>query len=94
MILASGFLYELVGPVCAKLALYLSGSYSDKLEDIVPVEEQGKSSLELLIERIHKIQEEIPDPISEEEHAFSEAAEEHYAATMLARSRGQNRRRI
>lgn len=94
VILASGILYELVGPICAKLSLYLSGSYSDKLEDIVPVEEQGKSSLELLIERIHKIQEEIPDPISEEEHAFSEAAEEHYAATMLARSRGQNRRRI
>jgi len=95
VILASGILYELIGPVCAKLSLYLSGSYSDKLEDIVPVEEpDGRSTLELLIERIHKIQEEIPAPVSEEEYAFSEAAEEHYSATMLTRSRGRNRRKL
>lgn len=94
VILASGILYELVGPVLAKLSLYLSGSYSDRLEDIVPVIEQGRSSLELLIERIHKIQEEIPEPISEEERAFSEAAEEQYSAVAFARSRGSNRRKI
>lgn len=96
VVLASGIMYELVGPVCAKLSLYLSGSYSNKLEDIVTVEEQGgKTSLELLIERIHKIQEEIPDPINEDEHAFLEAAEEHYAAVMRSHVRTpQNRRRL
>lgn len=94
VILASGILYELVGPVCAKLSLYLSGSYSNKLEDIVEVEEQGgKSSLELLIERIHKIQEDIPDPVNEDEHAFSEAAEEHYAELMRSRIRNYKNRR-
>ena len=96
VILASGIMYELVGPVCAKLSLYLSGSYSNKLEDIVTVEEhEEKSSLELLIERIQKIQTEIPDPINEEEHAFSEAAEEHYAAVMRSHIRTpQNRRKV
>ena len=65
IILAASVLYELVGPVCAKLSLYLSGSYSTKLEEIVQVEEktdegEQKSSLEILIERIQKIQQELP----------------------------------
>ncbi len=82
IILASCVLYELIGPACAKLALYLSKSYSTKLEDLVPVEEktaQGtqKSPLELLIERVQKIQRELAqEPASEEERAFTEAAEE------------------
>ena len=88
IILASSVLYELIGPACAKLALYLSKSYSNKLEDIVelPVEEDApqKTEVELLIERIQKIQQELPkhnDPFYEEELAFSEAAEEHYMRT-------------
>ncbi len=91
IILASSILYELVGPVCAKLSLYLSGSYSTKLEEIVQVEEttalgEQKSSLELLIERIHKIQEELPkNTVSEEEQAFTSAAEEHFNSQMTAR---------
>ncbi len=84
IILASSVLYELIGPACAKLALYLSGSYSEKLEDLVQVEptaadEPPKTELELLIERIQKIQQELPahniDP-SEEELAFTKAAQE------------------
>ncbi len=88
IILASSVLYELIGPGCAKLALYLSGSYSNQLEEIAPVEEtdaQGepKTQLELLIERIQKIQEELPShAVSEEERAFTEAAEEQYRATV------------
>ena len=35
VILASSVLYELIGPACAKLSLYLSKSYSNKLEEIV-----------------------------------------------------------
>lgn len=88
IILASSVLYELIGPACAKLSLYLSKSYSNKLEDIVelPVEEGApeKTEVELLIERIQKIQKELPkhnDPFYEDELAFSEAAEEHYLRT-------------
>lgn len=83
VILASSVLYELVGPGCAKLALYLSHSYSNKLEDIAPVDEttetgEAKSSVELLIERIQKIQSDLArEAESEEETAFTEAAEEH-----------------
>ena len=84
IILASSVLYELVGPVCAKLSLYLSKSYSTKLEEIVTVEEttnsgEKKTSLELLIERIQKIQEELPGhEINEDEQAFTNAAMEHF----------------
>lgn len=65
IILASSVLYELIGPGCAKLALYLSHSYSTKLEELVDVEEPAeeapkKTELELLIERIQKIQQELP----------------------------------
>lgn len=85
IILASSVLYELIGPGCAKLALYLSKSYSTKLEDLtadieIP-EEKKQSELELLIERIQAIQKELPkrnDLISEEEEAFTQAAEEQY----------------
>lgn len=89
IILASSVLYELIGPGCAKLALYLSKSYSDKLEDLVPEsevteEEEKKTEIELLIDRIHKIQEELPEHgenvLSDEEQAFLDAAEEQYAS--------------
>lgn len=88
VILASSVLYELIGPACAKLALYLSGSYSTKLEDLAPVEATTptgapKTAVELLIERIKKIQETIPPHelhSHDEEAAFTEAAEEQYAA--------------
>lgn len=93
IILASSVLYELIGPGCAKLALYLSKSYSTKLEDVAPVEEvtesgQRKTDVELLIERIRKIQKELPEHdtgMSEEEAAFTEAAEEHLAQTQAQR---------
>lgn len=88
IILASSVLYELIGPACAKLALYLSGSYSTKLEDLAPVDAttptgEPKTAVELLIERIKKIQETIPPHelhSHDEEAAFTEAAEEQYAA--------------
>ncbi len=81
VILASSVLYELIGPGCAKLSLYLSKSYSDKLEDLVPEESlpkgEEKTACELLIQRIQKIQEELAqESVNEEEHAFTEAAEE------------------
>ena len=84
IILASSVLYEMIGPACAKLSLYLSGSYSTKLEDLTDVAEtdrcgKPRSEFEILTERIKKIQEAIPEySISEEnEEAFLEAAEEN-----------------
>ena len=93
IILASSVLYELIGPGCAKLALYLSRSYSTRLEDLAPVEPvteagQPKNDVQLLIERIQKIQKLLPEhepAVSEEEAAFTEAAEEHFAHSQLQR---------
>ena len=95
IVLASSVLYELVGPACAKLALWLSGSYSTKLEELAPVPEIGedgrkKSEVELLIQRIQEIQKQLPaHSVSEEEQEFSRAAEEFYEAWhSRRRSRG------
>ncbi len=84
IILASSVLYEMIGPACAKLSLYLSGSYSNKIEDLTEVSEtdahgKPRSEFDILTERIKKIQETIPAySISEEnEEAFLEAAEEN-----------------
>ena len=93
IILASSVLYELIGPACAKVSLYLSKSYSTHLEDVVQVAEQTetgrqKTQAELLVERIQKLQQELPkyEPaVSEEEAAFTEAAEEQYAPTQAMR---------
>lgn len=101
VILASGVLYELVGPAVAKLSLHLSGSYSEALEDIVLIEtltEDGKekTAVEQLTERIQKIQEQLPekgDSPSEDEQAFLEAAEEQYAAMLAARKKHFTRNR-
>ena len=95
VILSSSVLYELVGPACAKLSLYLSKSYSHKIEDSVPVEELdecGKpiSAVELLIQRIQVIQAELPhNTVSEEEQAFLEAAEDQIAALSSIQMRGR-----
>ena len=80
IILASSILYELVGPACSKLSLYLSKSYSNKLEDIVEInsETENSNSVELLIERIKKIQEELAaEQLDENEQAFTQAATEY-----------------
>ena len=87
IILSSSVLYELIGPGAAKLSLWLSGSYSNDLETVAPVPEttetgEKKSELELLIERIRKIQDELPEHTeNENERAFTEAAEEYYQQT-------------
>ena len=85
IILSSSVLYELIGPACAKLSLYLSGSFSNDIEDIVKVSETDehgapKSEVDLLIERIQKIQEELPNhEVDLSEQAFTEAAQEQFA---------------
>ena len=81
VVVASSVLYELVGPVCAKLSLYLSKSYSNRIEDkveAVPVKEDGsvKTEAEILIERIQAIKNEVEENTTtqKEEDAFTEAA--------------------
>ena len=93
VILSSSVLYELVGSACAKLSLYLSKSYSTKIEGLVPAEDLGVneaqvSAVELLIKRIQAIQKELPprSETSEEEQAFLEAAEDQIAAMHSIRS--------
>ncbi|MBQ0126187.1 MAG: cation:proton antiporter [Clostridiales bacterium] len=87
IILASSVLYELIGPASAKLALYLSKSYSNDIDVIVPdtaVDAAKQSSkVETLIEKINAIQKELPEHqsmTSDEEQAFLEAAEEQMNA--------------
>ena len=101
VILASSVLYELIGPGCAKLSLYLSKSYSTKLEELVPEEQlEGGAELtptEQLIQRIQAIQKELPQEQapSDEELAFLEAAEEQLEAmrgTRAGAGRLRNRR--
>lgn len=99
IVLASSILCEIIGPACAKLSLYLSKSYSNKLEDVTNVEEVTKDGVkkteaELLIERIKEIEKankENPVPeISREEQAFTEASEEAIQYNM---NRNRNYRR-
>lgn len=85
IILASSVLYELIGPGCAKLSLYLSKSYSKDIEELTDVpllNEDGKekTEVELLIERIQEIQKTLPpkEEVSPEEQAFTEASLENY----------------
>lgn len=84
VIMSSSILYELIGPAMAKLALTLSGSIggdeavrSEKAETPPP----EKTERELLIEKMNAIQLEIERhnyARSEEEKAFTDAAEEEY----------------
>ena len=77
VIMSSSILYELIGPAMAKLALVLSGSIAGG--EGLPIKEPGQSRRDELIERMNAIQAEIDRENyarSEEEKAFSAAAEE------------------
>lgn len=84
IILASSVLYELIGPACAKGALYLSGSYSNDLDKIVGQTEVAEgeekpSAVEELIAQINRIQLELAEGgTNTDEQIFSEEAEQHY----------------
>lgn len=91
VVVAAGVLYEIVGPVSAKLALYLSGSYTDRLEELAVVEE-GRDEVATLAARIREIRKALPArEMSEEEAAFTEAAYDQ-REQMLRRGRGPFRR--
>ncbi len=102
VILSAGIMYELVGPVLAKLALYKSGAYSDNLDEITNVEkvdENGnpKSQIDILVEQLQQIHQEISkehSAQSENERAFTEAADEQLEESFEIFNRGRflNRR--
>ena len=85
VILSSSILYELIGPACAKLSLYLSGAMEGK--DALSEEPSGNiksDRLAALKERVSEIQKEIDAESyanTEEEKAFNESAftEESYS---------------
>ena len=95
IILAASIMHELIGPACAKLSLYLSKSYSTKLEEITDAKEvdavgKPKTQIELLLERLQEIQNKMPsfDPdfSSDEEKAFTQAAEEQFEWSLYQRN--------
>lgn len=99
IILLSSVLYELIGPACAKLALYLSGSYG---KNVIPnVREQpdplffaaGESPADILAKRILQIEKDLsnrPKQASENELALL-AAEEQIEAARRNRQRYKRR---
>lgn len=102
IIMASSIIYEIIGPAATKLALYLSGSYSTKLEELTNVQEQTaagqpRRTVDVLIDRIQQIQQQLPDLsatyVPEDERAFLEAEEELYEAPSQSwRNRFWNRK--
>ena len=82
VILSSGILYELIGPACAKLSLYLSHSYGGA-EQLPLAEseicEEKSDDIARLKQRLKAIASEIAQKEyarSDDEAAFTEAAEE------------------
>ena len=98
IILASSIIFELIGPVLAKLGLYLSKSYGhESIDEAAPENElnvinnEGSSKeIDKLAAQIDHISKEIPPLAPEEanEAAFTEAAEEYESANYSRNRRG------
>ena len=99
IIMSSSILYELIGPAMAKLALTLSGTIGNSAEENKEVIAPEKTQREILIEKLNAIQKEIDRDNyarSEEEKAFSDAAEQSddYIPEELLFSNDKNRKFI
>lgn len=99
IIMSSSILYELIGPAMAKLALTLSGAIGNSAEENKEVIAPEKTQREILIEKLNAIQKEIDRDNyarSEEEKAFSDAAEQSddYIPEELLFSNDKNRKFI
>ena len=100
IILASSIIFELVGPVLAKLGLYLSRSYGHEgldqlapesvVKDELSEEETSSKEIDMLAAQIKHLSKEIPplDPVEIEEQAFTEAAEEYETDNYSRNRRG------
>lgn len=81
-ILTSSVLYELIGPGCAKLALFLSKSYGANLESptTATVTTSRRKPLLKAMKHIRHMRTALPPhTVNEEEEAYTEAAEKHFA---------------
>ncbi len=84
IILASSVLYELIGPVSAKSALYFSGSYGTDEEETMTESTQTiktGTTVDALIAQIRKIQQDLAEEAENnllDEKVFSEEAELFY----------------
>ncbi len=83
IILASSVLYELIGPVCAKAALYLSGSYTNDLDEIAGQDaannDEAVDPVEELIGQINRIQQDLAgERVDADERVFSEEADQYF----------------
>ena len=98
IILASSIIFELIGPVLAKLGLYLSKSFGhESIDELVPeskldvINEEGSSKeIDKLAAQINHISKEIPPlgPEEANEAAFTEAAEEYETGNYARNRRG------
>ena len=98
VILASSIIFEIIGPACAKLGLYLSKSYGhddinvDAPESAVKdqVVNESTKEIDLLAAQIKHLSKEIPPLEVEEanEQAFTEAAEEYENEVFIRNHRG------
>lgn len=99
VILASSIIFEIIGPACAKLGLYLTKSYGHDINVDAPesavkhevVTDAGSSKeIDLLAAQINHISKEIKElePEEAEEQAFTEAAEEYENEVFIRNHRG------
>ena len=98
IVIAASVICELIGPLCAKLGLYLSGSYGkESIDDLAPesrvkeevINDEGSSKeIDLLAAQIKHISKEIKplEPDEAAEQAFTEAAEEYQEETTVSRN--------
>jgi len=93
IILSSSILYELVGPVSAKLGLYLSKSYSNDIDEAIPVDDKGLSTVDRLIKQIGEIRKQNKLVINENEAAFTEAALDYNEGDIESNNFMNHRRR-
>ena len=100
IILASSILYELIGPGCAKLGLYLSHSYGhESIDEVVPEEtikleasgdDTSSKEINTLVAQIGHLSKEVGslEPEEENEQAFNEAAIEYEEENYSRNRRG------
>ena len=104
IVLASSIIFELIGPVLAKLGLYLSHSYGhDNIDEVAPESEikneiqrdSGSNEIDVLAAQISHISKEIQPlaPEQADEAAFNEAAEQYEEDNYTRNRRGLKNRR-
>ena len=88
VILSSSILYELIGPAAAKCSLYLSKSYGAETAAVPTEEEEKTAKVNDLTAKLLEIEKELEKhryARSEEEAAFTEAAEEEIGVSEYMR---------